>query len=66
MFAADLLLNGVPKEGILSRFPELWTEANLRELLQGGVSGDFPDEMRANMRELEALMDENDEPAGDA
>ena len=54
LFAADLLLNGVPDDGLVSWVAFL-TDENLRELVQGGVSGDF-DDVRATMNELEDQM----------
>jgi hypothetical protein len=50
------VLSGVPDDGLVSWVAFL-TEENLRELVQGGVSGDF-DDVRATMNELEDQMRE--------
>ncbi len=55
LFAADLLLNGVPKEDDLLAAAGFLTEHNLRELLEGGVGDTFED-IRTMMDALEDEM----------
>src|SRR5208282_3086370 len=54
LFAAALLVNGVPTDGPLASAAFV-TEENLRELLHGGVAGNFGD-ISGTMHELEDRM----------
>ncbi|MGO8907052.1 MAG: hypothetical protein ACLQMH_15735 [Solirubrobacteraceae bacterium] len=60
LFAADLLLNGVPKQDDLLAASGFLSEEHLRELLEEGLGG-------ANFEDIRIMMDAlEDEMRGDA